>query len=162
MRDGGEYPPSALIDDEYLRIAPHLAVSNQRGEGMAEYISESLQTPVTYECDVLVAGGGIAGVAAAIAAARQGAKVLLLEKQFMLGGLATAGLITIYLPLCDGRGHQVSFGLAEELLRLSIQYGYEAKYPSAWLEKQAEEQPEEQTEEPVYDRKTQRICFTAW
>ena len=100
---------------------------------MAEYISETLQTPVTRECDVLIAGGGIAGVSAAIAAARQGAKVILLEKQFMLGGLATAGLITIYLPLCDGKGHQVSFGLAEELFRLSVQYGHEAKYPTAWL-----------------------------
>ena len=40
----------------------------------------------------------MAGVAAALASARQGAKVILLEKQFMLGGLATAGLVTIYLP----------------------------------------------------------------
>ena len=99
-----------------------------------EVIIESLQTPVAYECDILVAGGGVAGVSAAIAAARQGAKVILLERQFMLGGLATAGLITIYLPLCDGKGHQVSFGLAEELFRLSIQHGHEAMYPSAWLD----------------------------
>ncbi len=47
----------------------------------------------------------------------------------MLGGLQTAGLVTIYLPLCDGLGHQVSFGIAEELLRLSIKYGAEAAYP---------------------------------
>ena len=38
----------------------------------------------------------------------------------MLGGLATAGIVTIYLPLCDGYGRQVSFGIAEELLRLSV------------------------------------------
>ena len=101
-----------------------------------EYILESLNTPVVHECDVLVAGGGVAGVAAAVAAARSGARVLLLEKQFMLGGLATAGLITIYLPLCDGMGHQVSFGLAEELFRLSIKHGHEAMYPSAWLDGQ--------------------------
>lgn len=110
---------------------------------MTEYISESLQTPVAHECDVLVAGGGVAGVSAAIAAARQGAKVILLEKQFMLGGLATAGLITIYLPLCDGKGHQVSFGLAEELFRLSVEYGHEAMYPSAWLDEQDEEKAAE-------------------
>lgn len=116
---------------------------------MIEYISESLQTPITHECDVLVAGGGIAGVSAAIAAARQGAKVILLEKQFMLGGLATAGLITIYLPLCDGKGHQVSFGLAEELFRLSIKYGYEAGYPTAWLG--------EQNKEALEARKKQRF-----
>lgn len=99
-----------------------------------EILREQLETPVTAQCDVLVAGGGIAGIAAALAAARHGADVILLEKQFMLGGLATAGLITIYLPLCDGRGHQVSFGIAEELLRASIQYGAEAEYPAAWLE----------------------------
>ena len=99
-----------------------------------ERIFETLTTPVSHKCDVLVAGGGIAGVAAALAAARSGADVLLAEKGYMLGGLATAGLITIYLPLCDGRGNQVSFGLAEELLRLSIAHGAEAEYPDAWLD----------------------------
>lgn len=97
-------------------------------------ITEILETPVKYQYDVAVAGGGVAGIAAALAAARQGAKVCLIEKQYMLGGLATAGLVTIYLPLCDGEGHQVSFGIAEELLRLSIQYGWEKDYPSVWLE----------------------------
>ena len=99
-----------------------------------ERIVETLSTPVTHECDVLVAGGGVAGIAAALAAARHGVKVILLEKQFMLGGLATSGLVTIYLPLCNGKGHQVSFGIAEELLRLSIKYGHEDRYPTAWLE----------------------------
>ena len=77
------------------------------------------------EYDVVVAGGGIAGISAALAAARQGKSVLLLEKMFMLGGLATAGLVTIYLPICDGKGRQVSFGIAEELLRLSVKLGHE-------------------------------------
>ena len=85
-------------------------------------------------CDVAVAGGGVAGIAAALAAARQGADVVLLEKQCVLGGLATSGLVTVYLPLCDGRGNQVSYGLAEELFRLSIRYGAQRKYPRAWLE----------------------------
>ena len=84
--------------------------------------------------DVAVCGGGIAGISAALAAAREGKKVILFEKQYMLGGLGTAGLITIYLPLCDGFGHQVSFGIAEELLKLSITYGAEDKYPQNWLD----------------------------
>ena len=97
-------------------------------------INESLKTKVAGEYDVAVCGGGIAGISAALASARHRKKTLLLEKQFMLGGLATAGLVTIYLPLCDGCGTQVSFGIAEELLRLSIKYGAEDKYPENWLE----------------------------
>lgn len=84
--------------------------------------------------DVAVCGGGFAGISAALAAAREGKKVILFEKQYMLGGLGTAGLVTIYLPLCDGVGHQVSFGIAEELLKLSIKYGAEDRYPENWLE----------------------------
>ncbi len=84
--------------------------------------------------DVAICGGGIAGISAALAAAREGKKVILFEKQYMLGGLGTAGLVTIFLPLCDGFGRQVSFGIAEELLKLSIKYGAEAKYPENWLD----------------------------
>ena len=84
--------------------------------------------------DVAVCGGGFAGISAALAAAREGKKVILFEKQYMLGGLGTAGLVTIYLPLCDGVGHQVSFGIAEELLKLSIKYGAEERYPENWLD----------------------------
>lgn len=84
--------------------------------------------------EIAVCGGGVAGISAALAAAREGKKVILFEKEYMLGGLGTAGLVTIYLPLCDGMGHQVSFGIAEELLRLSIKYGAEAKYPENWLD----------------------------
>ncbi len=91
-------------------------------------IRETLVTPVTDACDVLVCGGGFGGVSAALAAARLGKKVILLEKGYLLGGLGTAGLVTIFLPLCDGLGHQVSFGLAEELLRLSVSEGAEG-YP---------------------------------
>lgn len=84
--------------------------------------------------DVAVVGGGFAGISAALAAARGGKKVVLFERQFMVGGLATSGLITVYLPLCDGYGHQVSFGIAEELFRLSVKHGYDCRYPHNWLD----------------------------
>ncbi len=90
--------------------------------------------PLYGEYDVAVVGGGMAGIAAALAAARHGAKTVLIEKQFALGGLATLGLVTIYLPICDGNGRQVSFSIAEELLRLSIKHGIEGYYPKAWLD----------------------------
>ena len=70
--------------------------------------------------DVVVAGGGIAGVAAAIQAARRGKKTVLVEKTVQPGGLATTGLVNVYLPLCDGNGRQVTFGLCEELIRRSL------------------------------------------
>ncbi len=70
--------------------------------------------------DVIVVGGGVAGIAAAVSAAREGGKVLLLEKQVNLGGLATSGLISWYEPLCDGNGNQVVFGIAEELIKLAV------------------------------------------
>ncbi len=98
------------------------------------FLNESRQIEVKKEYDVAVCGGGFAGISAALAAARQGSKVVLFEKQYMLGGLGTAGIVTIYLPLCDGFGHQVSYGIAEELLRLSISYGAEDRYPENWLD----------------------------
>lgn len=97
-------------------------------------IQETMQTPIVKDCDVLVCGGGFGGIAAALAAARHGKKVVLLEKEYTLGGLGTVGLIAIYLPICDGMGNQVSFGIAEELLRLSISMGAEALYPANWLD----------------------------
>ncbi len=115
------------------------------------YISENLQTPITDSCDVLVAGGGFAGISAALAAARNGAKVTLVEKEFILGGLGTAGIVTIYLPLCDGNGKQVSFGIAEELLLLSVKYGAEDKHPTAWLEDGSLEMRKKQRYEAQYN-----------
>ena len=85
-----------------------------------------------YEYDVVVAGGGIAGVAAALAAAEQGARVAIVEKTVFWGGLATTGLIYAYLQLCDGKGTQVSFGLAERLLQASIKYGPGESKCDAW------------------------------
>lgn len=103
---------------------------------MKTTITENIQheLPVSRETDVAVVGAGIAGVAAALAAARTGADTTLIEKEYGLGGMATLGLITIYLPLDDGEGHQVCYGIVEELFRLSISMGAEADYPTAWLE----------------------------
>ncbi len=101
---------------------------------MKTFLEPAKEIPVYGKYDTVVVGGGFAGIAAALAAARGGNKVLLCEKMFVLGGLGTAGLVTIYLPLCDGLGHQLSYGIAEELLLRSIDDGWEAMYPKPWLE----------------------------
>lgn len=81
--------------------------------------------------DVAVIGGGIAGAAAAIQAARCGKKTVLVEKNILLGGLATSGLVYIYLPICDGNGHQICYGIAEELMRNSLELG-PGEIPPNW------------------------------
>jgi ribulose 1,5-bisphosphate synthetase/thiazole synthase len=60
-------------------------------------IEEERRVPVSYQADVVVAGGGVAGVAAAVAASRGGARVLLIERFGQLGGMATGGLVTVHL-----------------------------------------------------------------
>lgn len=57
---------------------------------------ERLQTPVVGRYEVVVAGGGPSGFIAALAAARSGAKTLLIERYPFLGGNGTAGLMTCY------------------------------------------------------------------
>ncbi len=84
--------------------------------------------------DIIVVGGGIAGCSAALAARRAGRQVLVLEKLTVLGGLATAGHIVIYLPLDDGYGRQVIGGISEELLKLSAKYAYYGDDFARWRE----------------------------
>ena len=86
----------------------------------------------TVSYDIAVAGGGVAGVAAAVEAARCGKKVVLIEKATQLGGLATIGLINFFVPMCNGRGAQIIKGMADEFLRLSIKYGFDS-IPEDWL-----------------------------
>lgn len=91
----------------------------------------SKQVPLCGDFDVLVIGGGIAGIAAALAASRNNKKVAIIEKSIVLGGLATLGHVCIYLPLCDGLGHKIYGGIAEELLYIAIKYGY-SNIPDGW------------------------------
>ena len=90
------------------------------------------EVPVVADYDVVVVGGGIAGVAAALAAARNGGSVCLLDKEHGLGGLATLANVIVYLPLCDGCGNQVIGGIGEELLKLSVADGFDS-IPECWL-----------------------------
>ncbi len=55
-----------------------------------------------YETDVFIVGGGAAGVAAAVACARQGKKVFLAESTGCFGGLGTSGMVPAFAPFDDG------------------------------------------------------------
>jgi hypothetical protein len=68
------------------------------------------------DCDVLVVGGGPSGTAAAVAAARLGAQVVLLERYNHLGGLSTGGLVIWIDRMTDWSGELVIRGFAEELM----------------------------------------------
>ncbi|AOM81751.1 FAD-dependent oxidoreductase [Salisediminibacterium beveridgei] len=66
--------------------------------------------------DVVVAGGGPSGIMAAVAAAREGAKTLLIERYGFLGGMATNALVGPLQTFHAGE-NQIAFGLAEEAIQ---------------------------------------------
>ena len=95
---------------------------------MDSFRESARDVPVIGRPDVLVVGGGAAGIAAALAAARRGAETWLLEQSSALGGLATVGLINLLLTLDDGNGTQVVAGLCQEFVDRLDERG-EARYP---------------------------------
>lgn len=80
-----------------------------------EYRLKKPTVGLNEDYDVIVCGGGPAGCTAAIAAAREGAKTLLLEASGMLGGMATLGLVNAWTPVHDGI-RVVHGGLAKKII----------------------------------------------
>jgi len=86
-------------------------------DGTTRYVSLSTdRVPIVADVDVAVIGGGSAGLAAAVAAARSGAETLLVERFSYVGGLATGGLIVLLLTMDDGSGNQTIGGLCQEIV----------------------------------------------
>lgn len=90
---------------------------------MKEFIYSN-NIPDTLEGDVVVVGGGPAGLCAAVAAARGGAKVILVEKNAFCGGMATAGMVAPFMTCYDSGGDKMLIrGLFEELVERLIAVG---------------------------------------
>ena len=82
----------------------------------------SCRVPVWLRCDVLVCGGGCAGVTAAVAAARRGCRVTLLERWPTVGGMATNGLVNAWHR--SDREKVVINGLVEEAAERAARHGW--------------------------------------
>ena len=93
----------ASLPNQTAAQEPHARISFERS------------VPVRHEVDVFVVGGGPAGVAAAVAAARQGASVFLAERSNCLGGMGTAGGLPLFMPFTDGV-NMLAAGIGEEVL----------------------------------------------
>ncbi len=90
--------------------------------------------------DVIVTGGGPSGVAAAVAAARNGCKTLLIERGSCLGGMATQALVPAFGPFTNAEVDLIG-GIGREVLERMKKEGYES---------------------PFYDRKPDRIEGIDW
>lgn len=77
-----------------------------------------------YNCDVLVAGGGVSGFSAAVNAARRGVNVILCEAGGLLGGTATAGLVGPFMTCYDHKGEkQIIKGFFSEVVDRMVEEG---------------------------------------
>ena len=97
-----------------------LAVASTASVAVAETAENAREPEVSNEVDVLVVGGGTAGTIAAIQAGRAGAKTLLVERNFQLGGATTTGGVA-FPGLFDAWGKQVIAGIGWELVKESVE-----------------------------------------
>ncbi|MGW4517448.1 FAD-dependent oxidoreductase [Streptomyces sp. NPDC004393] len=97
---------------------------------MSQTVSlDAVEAPVVQRADVVVVGGGPAGVSAAVAAARTGASVTLLERYSALGGLASGGMVLVLDDMINGNEITVT-GIVDEYVERMAKLGL-AVYPPA-------------------------------
>ena len=101
-------PPGVKVDGSGL--SPAIVVDGK-------VIQPRRELPLLHKTDVLVVGGGPAGVTAAIAAKRAGAKVALVERYGHFGGLWTGGLVILVIGHMVTGKKQVCQGIGEEMLQ---------------------------------------------
>lgn len=97
-----------------MAIGKPFATENSKND----YSPSKSKIPVYNGWDVIVVGGGPSGCAAAVAAAREGAKTLLIEGTGALGGMGTSGLLNAWCPFTDGE-KIIYKGIAEKVFTAS-------------------------------------------
>jgi hypothetical protein len=117
--------------------APGILTVRRAGEPRRQrpnktYLEPAREVPVFAETDVLIVGGGPAGCAAAVGAARTGAEVLLLERYGYLGGLSTGGLVIWIDRMTDWDGRQVIAGFARDILDRLPREAVSGAAPGDW------------------------------
>ena len=125
------------VGDDPSILTVRRAGEPRRGRPSRTFLEPAREIPVFAESDVLVVGGGPAGCAAAVAAARSGARVLLLERYGYLGGLSTGGLVIWIDRMTDWTGQQVIAGFARDILDRLPRDGVAGATPADWGSKDA-------------------------
>lgn len=130
----------ATVTSAYFRMAVNAALKEAGApDAMKAKPEAPAKTAETLECDVLVMGSGTAGLSAAIAAAEDGAKVIVIEKQDIPGGSAVTSAGIVYAPMDENdKADMVAYYMeraggnaSEELLQF---YADNALDTIAWLE----------------------------
>ncbi len=111
----GEKSINSVSEGMGLEIFGDVHDRRRRQRPTQTYREAPRETPVFAETDVLVIGGGPSGTSAAVAAAKLGADVTLVERYNHLGGLSTGGLVIWIDRMTDWTGKQVIAGFAREL-----------------------------------------------
>ena len=130
----GKLPPGGCGDPDNLWFAKNIfPLEHTLTDGPSCFLRDgkvfepAKEIPVFHETDVVVVGGGPAGFAAAVSAARAGAKVALVERYGSLGGLFTNGMVLIMLSTSrreeSGRWTLVTRGVCEEFARRALALG---------------------------------------
>ena len=95
-------------------VLPSMGSAADKRDSARKEVAYSRRLPVRYEADIAVLGGGIAGVSAACAAAKSGAKVILIERFAVTGGMLTTGGVANFCGQMTGQG-EVFDGMVSRL-----------------------------------------------